>query len=368
MRIAIVVPRYGDDEGGKPERQARWVAEHLAGRHRVEVLTTGAGGASGCDDGHEPGESRVGGLPVRRFPVARQRWADEAGPISPGLLRHLEASARDYDVLLFFSYRSWVTSHGLRVAPRRSLLVPAAEGDPSLALSILREVIRLPAALAFGSPEERDRLMGVSGRPDLRGEVVEVGVEASAPPTPEEIERRRDVLGEFIVYVGRIQGDTGCSRLFADFTRYVREQAPILNLVLVGKAVLPVPAHANVAHFGTVTEAEKRSLVGASRLLVHPSPRESPPFPLLEAWTLGRPVLVNGKCDVLRELVLRAGGGLYYSTYEEFAEALTWMRSRPRLAETIGRSGRAYVEAHHSPEVILEKYERLLKIAAAGAW
>ena len=66
------------------------------------------------ENAYEPGETRVAGLPVRRFPVARRRtpegfdelsskvhffdhsndeerrWIEEHGPVTPGLLRHLE--------------------------------------------------------------------------------------------------------------------------------------------------------------------------------------------------------------------------------------------------------------------------------------
>ena len=66
-------------------------------------------------------------------------------------------------------------------------------------------------------------------------------IEDSAVVGPDEIRRRLDVLGDYLVYVGRIEREKGCSRLFEDFLRYVQEKAPHLNLVLVGKAVLPIP-------------------------------------------------------------------------------------------------------------------------------
>ena len=40
----------------------------------------------------------------------------------------------------------------------------------------------------------------------------------------------------------------------------------------------------------------------------------------LEAWALGKPVLANGRCDVLRGQCVRSNAGLYYETFEEFAE------------------------------------------------
>ncbi|PYQ24136.1 MAG: hexosyltransferase, partial [Acidobacteria bacterium] len=295
-----------------------------------------------------------------------RRWMEEHGPVAPGLLRHLESHGSDYDALIFFSYRYWTTYHGLRVHPAKSILVPTAEQDNAVRLRIFRDLFRLPAALAFNSPEERELLLEVSGAEGLPGDVVGVGIEDAPVVPPDEIRRRLDVLGDYVVYVGRIEREKGCARLFDEFARYVREQAPHLNLVLVGKAVLPVPVHVNVTHLGMLSDAEKLSVIGASRLLVHPSPYESLCMALLEAWKMGRPGLVNGRCTVLRGQVQRAGGGLYYGAYEEFAEALTWLLSRPAEADALGRSGRAYFERHYSWPLIMEKYERLLALATSG--
>jgi len=128
----------------------------------------------------------------------------------------------------------------------------------------------------------------------------------------------------------------------------------------VGKAVLPIPVHVNVTHLGVLSETEKLSVIGASRLLVHPSPFESLSMALLEAWKMRRPALVNGRCAVLRGQVQRASGGLYYASYEEFAEGLGWLLAHPREADAMGAAGRAYYEANYSWPVVMDKYERLL--------
>jgi glycosyltransferase involved in cell wall biosynthesis len=391
MRIGLVVQRYGDEVVGGAELHARWIAQHLAERHRVEVLTTCATDYLTWENRYEPGETEVGGLPVRRFPVARRRspesydelaskvhfrehsdeeerrWMDEHGPVTPGLLDHLEGHAAGYDALIFFCYRYWTTFHGLRVAPRKSILVPTAEHDSTAYLRIFRKFFRLPAGIAFNSEEERELILAVSGASTLPGEVVGVGIEDAAVAPPDEIRKRLDLLGDYIVYVGRIEANKGCSRLFADFSRYVQEEAPTLNLVLVGKAVLPIPTHVNITHLGVLPDSEKLSAIGASRLLVHPSPFESLSMALLEAWKMSRPALVNGMCDVLRGQVQRANGGLYYTSYEEFAEALGFLLAHPREADAMGESGRRYFERRYSWDVVMGKYERILGLAAGTA-
>jgi len=384
MNIGLVVQRYGEEVIGGAELHARWIAQRLAARHRVEVLTTCASDYLTWENTYEPGPTVVGGLPVRRFPVARRRtregfdpltqrvhfyehtddeerrWIEEHGPVTPELIDHLRAHQGDYDALVFFSYRYWTTYHGLQVAPAKSVLVPTAEDDGAVRLRLFKPFFRRPGAYAFNSAEEKELLLKMTGADALPGEVVGVGIEDSTVVSADEIRKRLDVLGDYIVYVGRIEREKGCSRLFEDFLRYVQERAPHLSLVLVGKAVLPIPVHTNVTHLGILSDAEKLSVIGASRLLVHPSAFESLSMALLEAWKMERPALVNGRCAVMRGQVQRANGGLYYASYEEFAEALGWLLAHPREADALGRSGRTYYETNYAWPVIMAKYERLL--------
>jgi glycosyltransferase involved in cell wall biosynthesis len=387
MRLAVVVQRYGTEVVGGAELHARWIAQRLAARHQVEVLTTCAVDYLTWKNVYPEGESEVAGVPVRRFPVAQrrtadgfdqlsakvhffahsdrdeQRWMEEHGPMTPGLIDHLRKHEGEYDVLLFFSYRYWTSYHGLQVAPHKSILVPTAEDDPTLRLRMFESFFALPAAYAFNSPEERDTILKAAGLMDLPGEVVGVGIESGDTPPVDEMRRKLDLLGDYIVYVGRIERAKGCSPLFVNFLQYVQQRSPNLNLVLVGKAVLPIPNHVNITHLGVLSDADKLAVVRGSRLFVHPSPFESLSMALLEAWMMERPALVNGKCAVLRGQVTRANGGLYYANPEEFGETLHWMLGHPAESEAMGRAGRAYFDRHYAWDVILEKYERLLAMA-----
>lgn len=391
MRVGLVVQRYGEEVLGGAELHARWIAEHLARRHEVEALTTCAVDYLSWHNRFEPGESVVNGVRVRRFPVARRRtpegydevaglvhfyehtdeeerrWMEEHGPVTPELIDHLRARQEDYDALVFFSYRYWTTFHGLRVAPRRSILVPTAEDDPTIGLRLFRDFFALPAAYAFNSPEERELISRAAGRDDLPGEVVGVGIEAPPPVDAAAFRRRAELPGEYLIYVGRIEQAKGCARLFADFMRYVEEERePDLHLLLLGRAVLEVPVHPRIVHLGALSDAEKLAAIQGSRALVHPSPFESLSMSLLEAWMMARPALVNGRCAVLRGQVLRAHGGLPYRGYVEFAECLRWLLGHRREAEALGEQGRAYFQENYAWDVILEKYERLLARVAGN--
>jgi len=119
---------------------------------------------------------------------------------------------------------------------------------------------------------------------------------------------------------------------------------------------------------GVTTEAEKLAAIGKARALVMPSRHESLSMVVLEAWMMGRPVLVNGDCEVLRGQVLRSGGGLYYRRYEEFAAALDLLLDRADLADALGAQGREYFQENYDWPRIMEKYERLFaRLAGASS-
>jgi hypothetical protein len=76
----------------------------------------------------------------------------------------------------------------------------------------------------------------------------------------------------------------------------------------------------------------------------------------LEAWALGRPVLANGRCDVLKGQSIRSNAGLYYESYEEFVEALYSLESNGPLNARLGRNGREYFRQNYAWPVIERKY------------
>jgi hypothetical protein len=199
VKLAIVVQRYGADINGGAEQHARYVAEHLAGRHDVEVLTTCATDYVTWENALPVGEETVNGVRVRRFPVARPRvpadfarrsrlvfdephsvrdeleWLDSEGPASPALVTHVGASTGRFDYFIFFSYRYYHAYHGARAVPSRALLVPTAERDPAIGVSIFGPVLRGVRAVMYNSYEERAMIQAASGNEAVPGVVVGIG-------------------------------------------------------------------------------------------------------------------------------------------------------------------------------------------------
>ena len=370
MKVALVVQRYGTSINGGAELHARYIAERLARHGEVEVLTTCATDYVTWRNELPPGVEQVNGVSVRRFPVKHERdphvfgrrqervftlrhsigdeldWLDAEGPTSPALVDHIARHAGEY-------YHAF---YGARVAADRAILVPTAERDATIGLSIFHPLFRSVRAVMYNSPEERTMIQAVSGNESVAGVVVGVGSDVPSNPQPGRFRQKHNVRGPFAVYVGRIDENKGCKELFDYFEGYLQDPHGKLSLVLVGNSLLPIPQHPRIRHLGFLNDADKFDAMAAADVLFMPSYYESLSMVTLEAWALGRPVLANGRCDVLKGQCIRSNAGLYYDNAQEFAETLKAIEQNRWLSGTLGRNGRQFFREHYDWPVIERKY------------
>jgi glycosyltransferase involved in cell wall biosynthesis len=380
MTVAFVVQRYGLEVNGGAELHCRWVAEHMAKHWPVEVLTTCARDYITWANHYPPGEERTNGVPVRRFPVSRPRdpekfgrlqeailgrehreqdeldWLEEEGPTSPALLKFLKSREKDYDHLIFFSYRYWHSYHGIRALPAKSILVPTAEHDPVVHLKIFKDLFRLPRAFVYNSEEERAMIQTLSRNEAIPGLVVGVGTEVPAESSAERFRLKHGLVGPYLIYIGRVDRNKGCDKLFEYFLWFKEDTGSDVKLVLIGNSVLPIPGHPDIIPLGFQPEEDKFDGLAGAELLVMPSFYESLSMVTLEAWALGRPVLANARCEVLRGQCRRSNGGLFYEDYPQFREALKLLLRSKDLRRRLGENGRKYFLENYTWEIIEGKY------------
>ena len=380
MRLAVVVQRYGADVSGGAELHARYVAEHLASHAEVEVVTTCARDYVTWRNELSPGTELINGVTVRRFPVARERdvlefgrlstrvfeqrhsaadelhWLRAEGPRCPALIHYLRTHRHAHDYFIFFSYRYYHAFWGARAVGPRAILVPTAERDAALGLPTFGPLFRGVRALMYNSLEERALIHGVAHNNDVPGVVVGIGSEVPDRTTPERFRRTYGLREPFAIYVGRIDENKGCRELFDHFRRYAASRSSQLSLILIGNPIIPVPDHPRIRHLGFLPDEEKFDAMAAADVLIMPSYYESLSMVALEAWALGRPVLANGHCDVLKGQCIRSNAGLYYETYEEFAATLHVLETNRQINAALGRNGLEYFRIHYSWPTIERKY------------
>jgi glycosyltransferase involved in cell wall biosynthesis len=394
VRILFVVQRYGAQVPGGAELAAREFATRLALRgHATEVLTSCAVSYVDWANAYPPGTEELDGVLVHRLPVSEPRedrifgpmharvpfgrhrvppfmqrdWMRVQGPNLPGLTPWLREHATSYDRIVFFTYLYFTASAGLPAAAGMvpTVLHPTAHDEPPLYLSLFDLTYRLPSALAFLTEEEAE-LVANRFHVRLPSTVTGLGVELDVAASAEDVTAfRAGVAGlgarPYLVYVGRVDPGKGSVELFDFFTAYKRRNPSDLALVVVGDPVEPMPPHPDIFITGFVAEPSKRAAMGGALALVQPSYFESFSLVLVEAWALGKPALVQGRCDVLDGHARRSGGGIPYRGFAEFEAALDLVRSDPGLAGALGRAGRRYVERRYAWDRVIARYEAFLE-------
>lgn len=386
MKLAFVVQRYGAGIAGGSEMHCRQLAEHLASRHDITVLTTTARDYVTWENALPAGTSIENGVRVERFRVARPRnlkafadlsddvfddlgstaereeeWFRSNGPDAPALLEHLRGHGTEYDLVLFWAFRYAPSYFGLPLVADRAVLVPTAEEDPAVDLDVLPDYFAKPAGYLFLTPEEEALVSTRAGRALAPARVIGIGLdpERAAHPPRGPLDRL-GIPGEFVLYLGRVDRNKGCATLLEYFQDFV-ETGGQSTLVLAGPSTLPIPAHPRIRALGYVDDAVRQALLSHARALIVPSPYESLSIVLLEAWNHATPALVNAYCKVLQGQVRRANGGLYYRSSREFQEALSWLLADDHGRRGLGAQGLAYVDREYRWPTVLERVESLLE-------
>jgi glycosyltransferase involved in cell wall biosynthesis len=384
VNLCFVIQRYGLESPGGAETHCRWLATRLARRHRVEVVTTCARDYTDWSNHYPAGAGEVEGIKVTRFPVERPRserlfalysdivfrdhhtpadeeeWVDQNGPFAPALVDALPAM-REVDLFLFYSYRYYTTFRGLPRVKERAVLVPTAEDDRAIRLPIFPPLFRAPRGLVYLTPEEQALVESVAGGNAVPSVVVGSGVNISSGWRDLDVRGKFGLPGVYILYVGRIDRNKGVDRLLDHHRQLTQDWPGAPTLVLAGTPTIAIPPHDKVRHVGVVSEEEKHALMAGAAVVVMPSAYESLSLSVLEAWALGRPVLVNAECRVLEGQCVRSNGGLFYRGYAEFAPALRMLVERADLQDGLGAAGRAYVAREYDWDIVERRAETFLE-------
>ena len=390
MKIAFVTPRYGTEVTGGAEGAARMLAEHLRALTdwESEVYSTCALDPITWDDALEPGDEVVNGVPVHRFRSAHgrlrefyeldglmrlapglatraeaRRWVDLNGPYSPDLVDAVRSC--DADVVAFYPYLYHPTVACIGRVRAPSVLHPAAHDEPCLYLPVFRGTFGNADALCFHTAAERElveRTFPVAEKPQI---VLGLGVADPAGTGRDGAALLG--LGDrpYIVSVGRVDEHKGSKMLAGYFATYKERHPGPLALAFLGQVAYRLEPHPDIVVAGAVSEADKWDIVRGALVSLSGSALESFSLVVLEAWVDRVPVMVNGSCGPTREHCERSGGGLWFSSYPEFEQALDRLVGSADLRARLGAAGQAYVGRHYRWPVLIERYDEFLRTVIA---
>jgi glycosyltransferase involved in cell wall biosynthesis len=381
MRIAIVVPRYGEQVLGGAESQARGFAETAVQRGwEVEVWTTCARSHYTWENIYPAGVKKEKGVIVRRFPIElwkRERWAEleirlaqkgwlspaeaydwlDSAPHSPALYAYIKRNSANYDAIIALPYLVPLIHYAAWSAENHVILWPLLHDEPYAYLEPVRLLLESVWGVMFVSPEEAELALHHLRINPLRHALLGEGVRLTSEVN---IEPQTKLSNDYVLYAGRLEEGKNILILYQYMQRYIEEKSA-LRLVVIGEGPIKPPRHPAFVYLGFVSERKKAALYRGALALCQPSLRESFSITIMEAWLAGRPVLVHEDCPVTKGHVQRSKGGLWFRTYEDFAGALDWLQAHPELAARMGENGRRYVLCNYTWDVILDRFEKILQ-------
>ncbi len=284
------------------------------------------------------------------------QWLEAQGPFCPTLVEALAADQKDIDLFFFFTYLYYPTVVGCGAVSKPVILFPTAHDEAPIYLAAMRRVFSRPQALFFLTQAEMDltrRLFSPTGSMRL----VRTGIDIPDDVSETPFRARFLLVAPYLLYAGRIEKGKGLEALF-EYYRAIRDDAYV-ELILIGKKLMDIPAIQGVKYLGYVSAAEKAAAFKGALFSVQPSPLESLSITTLESFAVGTPVLVNRRCPALLEHVNASAGGLAYDSQEEFLAGFRQLYRRPDLAQAPwAAKGLEYVRKYYSWDVVLTEIKK----------
>jgi glycosyltransferase involved in cell wall biosynthesis len=383
-KVAFVVQRCGLEVNGGAETHCFQVAQKMSKYWDVEVLTTCALDYMTWENYYSVGIEEVTGVKIRRFTVTQERikkfnqlseqivsrlkeaplseqekWMKAQGPWSVDLINYVKQNKNNYDIFIFFPYLYATTYFILPLVADKAYLAPLAHDEWTIYMSMWDSFFEKPQGFIFNTPEERNFLKKRFPKLQLNGSIVGVAVEPPKSYSEQNFRAKYNIHEPFLLYAGRIDPSKGCLELFNNFISLRSKESHPRKLVLIGKSTIDIPKHPDIIYIGFVDEQTKWDALAACDLLVMPSAYESLSIVLLEAWAVGKTVLVNGKCDVLVGQCRRSNAGLWYTNQDEFEVAIEMLSIQ--VSKQLGLQGKNYVENNYVWEKIENYYCNLIK-------
>jgi len=390
-KIAFVIQRYGENVPGGAEQYCRMIAENLTGLCDIDVLTTTARDSITWKNFYPSGRESLNNVNIIRFPVDQTRnmksfnrltrkllfsgssqsildgekWLKKQGPVSSKLLEFLEKRYNEYKYFFFFTSLYPTAYFGIEKVAKKAVLIPLAHDEPVMDFPVFRNLFHKPLYMIFSTPEERDFIYSSFRNYHIRSSVIGSGIQVDQKKTKSQpsyafinsFSFPFDKEDRYVLFAGRIEPGKGIYELMDYFKKFKLETDSKLKLIVIGSGFsFNTDLKSGIIYAGYVNESVKNFLFENAVAVINPSYFESFSLVILEAWYLGTPVIVNGRCPVLKGHIDRSGGGLSYTNYSEFKTSLSLILNHDALSERFARNGKKYYNQNYSWKIIKDKY------------
>lgn len=411
LKIAFIVVRYGKEVNGGAEYHCRLLAEKMIKKYDIEIITTCVRNYVTGENFYTPGTEVDNGVVVRRFPVngtnnltAEEQRVIHARSKPPRRLRHLlyklgllsplsrflctwkwmldrdivkqrystfysddminyiKENKENYDIFISitaeyapFYYSAMNIGDKLISIPTLHLCRSSFRGSLAQAFSNTKFV-------GFNTVSEQKLAKKIFGADLKNNGIISVGIEPAAADDWNRVKRDFNLPDKYILFVGRLERSK-IGKMMDYYELYRKKMAgrEVLPLVAVGQVFDNSIVSPNVIYTGFVSEAQKRSIIQHAHIIINPSMYESLSLILLEALHDNIPVLVNGKCNVLKEHCIKSRNAvLYYTNKRNFIKNLTRIIYDEDTRKYMAEKGKEYLKDNYDWDIIMKNMENAI--------
>jgi glycosyltransferase involved in cell wall biosynthesis len=388
MKVAFVIPWYGDIPGGA-ENECKRTAENLQKSGiEVEILTTCVKEflSDWNNNFYKEGIYVVNGITVRRFRVRQRdtRLFDRINfklmhnqNVSPqeevdyiteminsdNLYKYMSENKSKYDYFLFIPYMFGTTYFGSKICPEKSILIPCLHDETYAYMGIFKGMFKGVNGIIFlSSPEMKlaEKLYDLNG---INKVVMGGGIDADIDFDEKRFKEKYKIEDDFILYAGRRDAGKNVPLLINYFCKYKEKNNNCLKLALIGSGEISIPGkhNANIIDLKFIPKQDKYDAYTASSVLCQPSLNESFSIVIMESWLCGTPVLVHADCEVTKDHCRKSNAGLYFRDFDEFEECLNFFIQNPQAAKKMGTNGKQYVLDNYNWDNIVNRYKKIFE-------
>jgi len=384
-KIGVVIQRFGEEVVGGSEFYALKLLKKLNKKYKFTVYTTTAKNYITWNNEYDEGISFIDGIEVKRYKVLKKRdikkfneysdkffkknnktkedeenWIIRQGPYCPDLIQAVKNEQKKYDFFFLFTYLYYPIYFSIPLINVPKILFPTTHDEAPLYMKVMNQTFDTPDIILALTEKELSLINKVFPKPknQIRDIIGGIGIEPDRVIEEKEFLKKYTPIIPFVFYMGRIDEGKGCNFLIENFLKFSKRN--YIQLLLAGKKNMKIISDFRIKYVGFLSEKEKWQALKAAALYIHPSMFESLSISMLEAMSVGTPVLVNGRSPVMKEHIRKSNAGLYYMDEESFTETLDTIIYNKSLSRNLGINGINYVKKYYSWDKILKKIQKII--------